>query len=550
MRVSPRMLQLVAALAFVAVAAGAEPKAYQAEGVSFVLPGEWKVQATPEKLGAGVVFIGEGGEGGRLTIARLPPLPAKPLPSALDAMAATETAEMRIALEEAGLSPASGVATSIAEGGATLETAGFRCKAPAGREVTVLSATWRTAGQAVRARLQFSESPSPKAGAELDAIRGSVRFRSARTLGFGTFQMARTGPPENADAWARLVGTPVPAAAEPLPPAAPTLAATLPAPAFSPAPDTGRIVQDFRGSLVFIESGPGAGSGFMCQMKDGTFLLTNQHVVAGMPTVHLTRLDRTPVAAGAMTAAVGHDIMRFALAPGTEARPLVAMENVEKEARIGDDIVVLGNSEGARVIQPLTGKLLGLGPDRVEVSAEFVPGNSGSPIIHVASGRVIGIATYLMQRRFKELGDPGQGSVRRFGYRLDSVKQWQPVHWPTFQAEHAAVDRVTGVTRDLARLIGDMNANTPMTGATYSTPSIARNVRDLDAILTRRGLAKPDRVRAFQTFVAGIRTVTQADLAQVRPTLRYDYFQRALGEEGEVREEMYQLFDRLLKQKM
>ena len=37
------------------------------------------------------------------------------------------------------------------------------------------------------------------------------------------------------------------------------------------------------------------------------------------------------------------------------------------------------------------------------------------------------------------------------------------------------------------------------------------------------------------------------DIVQARQRFRYDFFQRAINEEAEVRQEMHRLFDRLLK---
>ncbi len=311
--------------------------------------------------------------------------------------------------------------------------------------------------------------------------------------------------------------------------------------------DAGQLVHDFSGSLVFIEGGGGAGSGFVCQWKDGLFVTTNQHVLAGMPVVKITRLDGSRVPAGAVQAAVGHDIMRLSTSavPG----PLVASENVEADARIGDEVFVLGNSEGARVIQPLAGKLIGIGPDRIEVSAEFVPGNSGSPIIHAKSGKVIGIATYLITRQFAELSDRRESRVRRFGYRLDSVKQWQGVAWANYQAERAEAERVEAVTRDLMRLIDAMRADARVQAGDFGNVGISRAVRDFTLGIEKQKLSAADRSRVTQSFLAAIRSTTMGDITQARQRLRYDFFRRAVDEQAEIRNQMYQLFDRLLKAK-
>jgi Trypsin-like peptidase domain len=311
------------------------------------------------------------------------------------------------------------------------------------------------------------------------------------------------------------------------------------------APGVGQFVQEFTPSLVFIEGGGGAGSGFICKMSDGIFVCTNQHVVAGMPTVRITRLDNARVAPGVAQAAIGHDLMRFATADAP--RPLVAMANVEAEARIGDDVFVLGNSEGARVIQPLSGKLLGIGPDRIEVSAPFVPGNSGSPIIHARTGRVIGIAAYLAQRRYSEYAGHKDTTVRRFGYRLDSVRQWQPVSWPVFQSERAELEKVARLTLDFARLIAAIRDDASVDPAQFASGAVARPVREYVTTMARRGLSTADRQRAVNQLLASLRGATQGDIVQARARFRYDFFQRALGEEAETRTEMQQLFDRLLK---
>src|SRR6185312_7757504 len=76
-----------------------------------------------------------------------------------------------------------------------------------------------------------------------------------------------------------------------------------------------------------------------------------------------------------------------------------ASEAVDKDVSIGDAVVVLGNSQGRNVVTEIEGKVTGVGPELIEVDAKFVPGNSGSPIIHVKSGKVIGVATFVTVRQ-------------------------------------------------------------------------------------------------------------------------------------------------------
>ena len=52
-------------------------------------------------------------------------------------------------------------------------------------------------------------------------------------------------------------------------------------------------------------------------------------------------------------------------------------------------------AKGGGVINTIISQLTGIGSNLVESDAQFVHGNSGSPIIDVKNGKVIGVATYL-----------------------------------------------------------------------------------------------------------------------------------------------------------
>ena len=153
------------------------------------------------------------------------------------------------------------------------------------------------------------------------------------------------------------------------------------------------LVKAHRNNLVFVQGAEGSGSGFIVRFGNANFLVTNAHVASGIRGAGFKTLNGMQVQLGAAFIAVGHDIFRIAVAPG--GKPMEIMERVEENASIDDDVVVLGNAEGAGVINTIKGKIVGIGPNLVEVDAPFVPGNSGSPIIHLKSGKVIGVATYL-----------------------------------------------------------------------------------------------------------------------------------------------------------
>ena len=304
-----------------------------------------------------------------------------------------------------------------------------------------------------------------------------------------------------------------------------------------------RLTQELSNSLVFVEGRTGAGSGFICAIGRSKFVVTNQHVIAGNPGVRFTLLDQSPIRTGQAAAAVGHDIMSFALL--SDAKAMEIMTDVEKNAAIGDDVQVLGNGESARVIKPFAGKLVGIGPDRVEVSAEFVPGNSGSPIVHVKSGKVLGIATYATIRKVDSLtGRPmDKPEVQRFGYRLDTVKQWQPVVWPAYSGEFAILEKIEARSNDFIKLA----ISARLSAFDYGDPAIRGPLERFANAVKGQGLVKTDRLSAAKDLMGSLRNACDSDVAQAQAQVKYDYFRHELEKHQSLRGQLYKGFDELLK---
>ncbi len=316
-------------------------------------------------------------------------------------------------------------------------------------------------------------------------------------------------------------------------------------------PSASAFVTEHSSSLVFVsDKGTGSeGSGFICNFHGKPALFTNIHVVAGMRAPTFTRLDQSSVTTrGNPVAAIGHDILHYTLPSEAPMPKLHAATRVEDVAAIGDEVFVLGNSEGARVITPLSGTIAGIGPELIEVTAEFVPGNSGSPIIHAKSGMVIGIATYLKIRDKKWLSEENaEAKIRRFGYRLDSVKNWQPIDWPTFSQDRAEYEKIKNLTSDLAKLLRDLKDGV-ITRSVHSNPAISPHVKSfLDKVSGTAHVNATDRRDAALNLFKFMRSVSQQDIAAANSRIRFDYFQRALSDERLIRTQFTEIFDELVK---
>lgn len=177
-------------------------------------------------------------------------------------------------------------------------------------------------------------------------------------------------------------------------------------------------------SIVVAEGDEARGSGFLVLMGKQVYVVTNAHVVSGNRKIAFKTLSNRALTIGPLEVADDADLVRAPVSDGGAALSLAGP--VDENARIGEAVVVAGNAEGAGVVREIPGTLVGIGPDRIEVDAAFVSGNSGSPILR-PDGTVIGVATYVRVPRFFK-SDSSQitslNEVRRFGYRLETVGKW------------------------------------------------------------------------------------------------------------------------------
>ncbi len=216
----------------------------------------------------------------------------------------------------------------------------------------------------------------------------------------------------------------------------------------------GYSFNDVQNHLVLIEcegiKGRSAGSGFVAFMDGKPYLFTNQHIIMGAEQISFKTASGHAVQPLGVELSARRDIARLPLPLDYDALA------VSGELAVDDPIAVFGNSEGGGVATELYGKVNGVGSDRIEVSADFVPGNSGSPVLNLDK-QVIGIASYI---RWKSDDKKGE-EIRRFCYRLDDV-EWRPVNWKKYNDAYGKPYRETEMLID---------AIFEIIGTWYSDPS-------------------------------------------------------------------------------
>ncbi len=301
----------------------------------------------------------------------------------------------------------------------------------------------------------------------------------------------------------------------------------------APAPSS----QGLQEALLIVSSKEGAGSGFIARMNGANFLVTNAHVIAGASSLQMKGLSGNTIAPGKGRLAIDHDLVAFEAA--SVPLSLEVASDVGKQVSIGDEVLIYGNSLGASVATELRGKVLGIGPNEIEVDAPFVPGNSGSPIIHTKSGKVIGIASYIRTEKENKLTkDSGIKEVRRFGYRLDTIQQWQDLNWPVFQREAATVQGIEEFTDDYAAFWEYVNKKKPSAFELGSrNHRLQRHIRDFQGGINRK-TSEADFKKAVTGFLKGLRNESLQEYLPGRPVPQYWFLRKKWAEQKEIREEI------------
>jgi hypothetical protein len=175
-------------------------------------------------------------------------------------------------------------------------------------------------------------------------------------------------------------------------------------------------------AVVLVSTTESSGSGFFAHDQGKTYLYTNQHVISDIFNVKATDSKGNPVELGELEISNKQDIARFKI----RNRPAFLITDT---AEPNEEITVLGNSEGAGVITNGNGKIKGIGPFEIEVDADFVPGNSGGPVVN-SENSVIGIATYISKGDEKPdwvSKDTRYAKARRFTIRPSRIKDWRKI---------------------------------------------------------------------------------------------------------------------------
>jgi hypothetical protein len=227
--------------------------------------------------------------------------------------------------------------------------------------------------------------------------------------------------------------TPAPAPAAAIPSAAPVV----------------NLTTDQARAVVLIKGDNAEGTGFLVKTPDGPAVITNIHVLANNPNIKITTNTGGLITVLSQKCASDRDLAMLAVQDNGYSY-LEMAPDISKIVQPGDPVVTPGNSEGGEVMLNTQGTVLGVGPERVEISNPIYHGNSGGPVFHPKSGKVLGVVTEaekvdlsddLDKTSFASRNSAISGQMRYFALRLDTVTQWIPVDARSFSIETQFLDQ-------------------------------------------------------------------------------------------------------------
>jgi hypothetical protein len=232
---------------------------------------------------------------------------------------------------------------------------------------------------------------------------------------------------------------------------------------------TVKLTEDQARAVVLIKGDNAEGTGFLVKTADGPAVVTNIHVISNNPNLKITTNTGAQIAILSYKGATDRDMVMISIADGNYSY-LELAKDVSATVQPGDEVITPGNSEGGEVMLNTDGKVLGIGPERVEFDNPVYHGNSGGPVFHVKSGKVIGVVTEaikvdvsneLDKASFANRNSAIGHSMRYFGLRVDSVPKWETYEPRRFLNETAFLEQFEQRSEALDCYLNSPNDNKP-----------------------------------------------------------------------------------------
>ncbi|MGD9417294.1 MAG: trypsin-like peptidase domain-containing protein [Verrucomicrobiota bacterium JB025] len=289
---------------------------------------------------------------------------------------------------------------------------------------------------------------------------------------------------------------------------------------------------DLSAAIVVIEGDKGTGTGFLANDNGKTYLFTAAHVLSGNQKLAVKLpTGRKITRFGAFQACEGADLVRLEV-----LEPVEHTLNIADSAGLSDHgvpIIAAGNSGGGGTIGFEGGKIMGVGPESIEIDAQVIQGNSGGPIVIRDSLAVIGVVTHLVDARKDKWAETTRYSdIRRFGARLDRDWEWREMPIGRFLGEGSKLKEIQDYNMMIAIALVPSSEPGDVLDE-YKTTRISKEIRSLRSWLTtmrssNRRISDTDWNRRINSFLTSLKTMSVKQIKDVDAN-QYAWFHKEMG---------------------
>ena len=248
------------------------------------------------------------------------------------------------------------------------------------------------------------------------------------------------------------------------PPAAPPSTSKPSAPSL-PAPD----FASFNSALVVAEGDKKSGSGLIINSKDSPRLVIPLTVLSGNSTLVIHYADGTTFTPQTILLSKDSELLGSIPLTG-KPHGVDLLPDIDQNVASGDQVVVLPSLTGTRVGGLIRGRIDSVAPQSISLKSSIDGANLGSPVIHLKSGKILGIAGYSHEIASEDTGEDSSrllGTDNRLVYRLDGLNNWQPVGWTDFAREGLALAPIQQRTNRMMALLEDIRNTGDVTFEKY-----------------------------------------------------------------------------------
>ncbi|MCH7224551.1 serine protease [Haloferula sp. A504] len=191
-------------------------------------------------------------------------------------------------------------------------------------------------------------------------------------------------------------------------------------------------------AVLMLNSGDSRSTAFLGRSAGRTYIYTAAHSITSTDFSLLSfRGDELPVHSNpeVVTGEAGHDLIRFPFRDSAQTfLEFASREKIEEKP----EVFALGDSGAEDILSTLPGRIQGVGPHKIEVDCEFIPGNSGGPIV-TKEAKVVGVVSYATSNS-SIWAKNTQHEVRRFAWIPADNLEWVPVELDKLAREPATIE--------------------------------------------------------------------------------------------------------------